>query len=71
MDFFKVLEEFIFSECLMLEEPNLGHLNFLKKIRMKICNIRGSGIFNFKMLQELNITRCPNLHVLCLAHLSC
>ncbi|GLJ34571.1 hypothetical protein SUGI_0695360 [Cryptomeria japonica] len=66
------LEELsITASCPMLEEPNLGHLSCLKKIRITDFNMNSvPGMFSFKMLVELNLSRCPNLHELCLAHLS-
>ncbi|XP_059065278.1 disease resistance protein Roq1-like isoform X1 [Cryptomeria japonica] len=66
------LEELSISTCPMLEEPNLGNLSCLKKIRITKCDMNiVPGISSFKMLVELNVHGCPKLRELSLEHLSC
>ncbi|XP_059064370.1 uncharacterized protein LOC131856554 [Cryptomeria japonica] len=65
------LEELSISGCPMLEEPDVGHLSCLKKIRIADCNMNSVPVMSsFMMLVEMNVSRCPNLHELCLADLS-
>ncbi|GLJ07135.1 hypothetical protein SUGI_0059480 [Cryptomeria japonica] len=69
---FTELEELNISTCPKLEEPSLGFLSCLKRIRIAYCNLKSvPGISSFRMLVELNINRCPKLDELSLAHLRC